>query len=240
MPLGRKLASGRDADVFELADPALHGRVLRRRRGGRLSVREADVTRQARANGYPAPTVYDVRGADMLVERITGPTMLQDLGKKPWMVWRHARTLARLHRRLARIRPLDGMQPFPPAEFGGSVPDSGGVLLHLDLHPDNVILSPRGPVVIDWEAARRGEVDAAVALTWVIMATSEIPVGGLKGWIFSVLRWVLVWAFLHHAGRAGAVRHLPAVAQVRLRDRNVRPSERAAIRKLLARHGLPA
>lgn len=173
----------------------------------------------------------------MLVERITGPTMLQELGQKPWRVWRHARTLARLHRQLAVIPPLDWMTPFPPGEFGGVVPETGGALLHLDLHPDNVILSPRGPVVIDWESARRGAVDAAVALTWVIMATSEIPFGGLKGRVFSALRWTLVQAFLHHAGRDGAARYLPAVAEVRLNDRNIRPSEQQAIRALLRTSG---
>lgn len=238
LPLGRKLASGRDADVFELADPRLQDRVLRRYRNGRSSEREAAIMRQARTHGYPSPAVFDVGGPDMVMERVAGPTMLQVIGQKPWTIWRHARTLARLHHELARIPPLEWMGPFPPPEVSGIVPATGSALLHLDLHPDNVMLSPNGPVVIDWSSSKRGEIDAAIALTWVIMATSELPFSGLKGRVFSALRWTLVQAFLHHAGRAGALRHLPAVAEVRLNDRNIRPSEQAAIHALLRRHGL--
>lgn len=236
--IGRKLASGRDADVFELADPALSGRVLRRNRKGGSSEREAEILRQARTYGYPAPAVYDVRGVDMILERITGPTMLQEIGRRPWTVTQHARTLARMHHQLAQIPPLEWMRSFPPGADGETAPE-GGSLLHLDLHPDNVILSPRGPVAIDWSSAKRGEVAAAVALTWVIMATSELPDRGIKLKIVSLMRRLLVSEFLRHAGRTEALRYLPTIAALRLADRNVLPGEQAAIRALLRRHGLP-
>ena len=37
------------------------------------------------------------------------------------------------------------------------MPDGGDRFLHLDLHPLNVIMSARGPIVIDWANASRGE-----------------------------------------------------------------------------------
>lgn len=239
---GRKLAAGRDADVFELGD----GKVLRRYRNGRSSEREAEIMRQAAAHGYPVPAVYHVRGVDMVMERVDGPTMLKDLGDRPWMLWRHARTLARLHRQLRTIPPLDGMQAFPPsagpsdgARSSAPAPrGSSDALLHLDLHPDNVILSLRGPVVIDWSSAKRGQVSAAVALTWVIMATSDVADTGLRRALVSLIRRLLVSEFLRHAGKAAALEQLPAVAQFRLDDRNVRPAEQDAIRALLRQHGL--
>ena len=234
---GRKLAAGRDADVFEVDGPN-SGRVLRRDRNGRSSEREAEILRQARAHGYPAPAVYDVRGPDLVMERVTGPTMLREIGSKPWTVWQHARTLARLHRQLAKIPPLDWMTTFPPAETSRTAPATGGALLHLDLHPDNVILSPRGPVAIDWSSAKRGEVSAAVALTWVIMATSEISDTGVRHVLVMLIRRLLVSEFLRHSDKTGALRQLPAVAGFRLADRNVRPGEQQAIRALLRRHGL--
>ena len=56
--------------------------------------------------------------------------------------------LADLHDRLHEIAGPDWLP---------GMPDGGDRLLHLDLHPLNVIMSPNGPVVIDWPnaAARR-------------------------------------------------------------------------------------
>ena len=95
----------------------------------------------------------------------------------------HARTLAELHARLHAI------------------PYGGERLLHLDFHPDNVLLSRRGPVVIDWSNARAGEPALDVAMTWVICATS----GGVLGRVFTRL-------FLRHVDRSAARRELPEAA----------------------------
>ena len=119
----------------------------------------------------PVPTVHAVSGPDMVMDRVDGPTMLKDLGTRPWMLRRHARTLAKLHRQLHGIPAPDWVPTYashpafatPDAdttsptsiqsvEAGPVIPDA---LLHLDLHPDNVILSPSGPVVIDWRNTRR-------------------------------------------------------------------------------------
>jgi hypothetical protein len=274
LALGRKLAAGRDADVFDLGD----GRVLRRNRKGESAQREAEIIRHARAHGYPAPAVYEDAGPDLVMERLDGPTMLEDLGKRPWLLWRHARLLAALHRRLAMIPPLEWLKPFPPppapeATVGSSPEPVAGVapddvpsrpttgatssgqpgpfaapaprpsaepdcLLHLDLHPANVILTPHGPVVIDWSSAKRGTVAAAVALTWVIMVTSQIDDSSLRVRIILAVRHLLVAEFLRHVDRAAVVRQLPAVARFRLGDRNLLPSERPAIHALARRVGV--
>src|SRR5205085_1357238 len=66
------LATGRDADVFD-AGP---GRVLRRYRNpDRSSVREAEIMRYARDQGFPVPAVFDADGPDLVMERVVGPTM---------------------------------------------------------------------------------------------------------------------------------------------------------------------
>jgi aminoglycoside phosphotransferase (APT) family kinase protein len=252
---GPKLADGRDAEVFALGDD----RVLRRYRAGNLgsdgklktSELEAEIMRYVGSQGYPVPMVHAVKGPDMVMERVDGPTMLKDLGKRPWMVMRHARLLAALHRRLHRIpapawlptyashsaftRPdvesaWAGLPPLPTAPA-----DAPETLLHLDLHPDNVILSSRGPVVIDWRNTRRGDGAIDVASTWLIMATSEIPDTGLKRLAMDVVRRLFVVGFVRYAGKAEAARAIPAVARYRLADRNLLPSERPAIYALARR-----
>jgi len=250
LPLGRKLASGRDADVFDLGD----GRVLRRNRvRSKTSEGEAEIMHFVREQGYPVPAVHAVSGPDMVMDRVDGPTMLKDLGRRPWMVWRHARLLARLHRRLHTIaapewlpayaaHPAfaeDGAGPHPSADTNphpNPLPEgegAGETVLHLDLHPDNVILAQRGPVVIDWRNARRGEGALDVATTWLIMATSEIDAPPLERWPMEAIRRLFVRAFVRQAGRTAAARQIPSVARYRLADRNLRASEKPAIQRLV-------
>ena len=247
---GPKLASGRDADVFDLGN----GRVLRRNRDRtKTSEFEAEIMRFVRAWGYPVPAVYDVSGPDMVMDRVDGPTMLRDLGTRPWMVWQHARTLAKLHRQLHGIPAPDWVPtyashpafadadadaespPRPPS--GGATPAIPDAILHLDLHPDNVILSPSGPVVIDWRNTRRGDEAIDVATTWLIMATSEVPDTSLKWRVIDQVRRLFVAALLRHVDRRAAERQLPLAARYRLADRNVLDGERAAIRAMLRRAG---
>jgi Ser/Thr protein kinase RdoA (MazF antagonist) len=189
--------------------------VLRRFRDGGDPEGEALVMEHARAAGYPVPRVHEVTPDALVLDIIEGPTMLQELRRRPWTLRRHAALLADLHRRLHEIDPPSALKPAGP----------GDRLLHLDLHPDNVILSPAGPVVIDWTNARRGEPALDVALIWVILATS----GGIPGRVF--LR-----AFLPHFERTELLRALPAAAKLRLADPNVTERERQAVRRLLRRN----
>jgi Ser/Thr protein kinase RdoA (MazF antagonist) len=158
----------------------------------------------ARAHGFAVPRVLEARDDALVLERIDGPTMLADLRAHPWRAARGARVLARLHALLHAI------------------PFEGERLLHLDLHPENVLLSQRGPVVIDWTNARAGLPEFDVALTWVICATS----GGLTGRAFARL-------FLRHVDRHAAQQALPDAVAFRLADPNVTDAERARVRLLL-------
>jgi aminoglycoside phosphotransferase (APT) family kinase protein len=45
-------------------------------------------------------------------------------------------------------------------------------VLHLDLHPANVMLTGGGPVVIDWTNARVGPAGADVAMAYLIMGSA--------------------------------------------------------------------
>jgi aminoglycoside phosphotransferase (APT) family kinase protein len=63
---------------------------------------------------------------------------------------------ADLHRRLHAI----------PAPSGAD----GQVVVHGDLHPENVMLTAGGPVVIDWRNAEEGPPEFDVAMTAIIFA----------------------------------------------------------------------
>ena len=111
-------------------------------------VTEARIMEYARANGFPVPAVEEMSddGSDMVMERIDGADMFVSLTKRPWTISRQGKLLAGLHHRLHEIPTPTWLADAP---FG-----EGDRLLHLDLHPLNVILSSKGPVVIDWTNAR--------------------------------------------------------------------------------------
>src|SRR6185295_9297725 len=53
-----------------------------------------------------------------------------------------------------------------------------GTIVHLDLHPENVILTERGPMVIDWRNAGDGPADLDTALTALILA--QVAIGSIE------------------------------------------------------------
>jgi aminoglycoside phosphotransferase (APT) family kinase protein len=130
--------------------------------------------------------------------------MLRMLHTRPWRMGEYARMLAELQSQLHEI------------------PFKGERLLHVDFHPDNVLLSPDGPVVIDWTNSRAGNPRFDVAMTWVICTTS----GGPGERLFTRL-------FLRHAGRDAARQALVDAAAYRVADVNVTDAERKRVRGLV-------
>jgi aminoglycoside phosphotransferase (APT) family kinase protein len=164
MEPGALIASGRDADIFELGD----GLVLRRARDGRSIEDEARIMRYVGEHGYPVPEVHDVRanGSEIVMQRIDGPSMAEPMAKRPWTMPRYATMLADLH---------DQLHEIPPPRWLRNRLDAGNAILHLDLHPLNVLMSARGPVVIDWSNAARGDGLSDVALTYVLLTCPRMP-----------------------------------------------------------------
>lgn len=204
------IARGSDADVFAIDET----RVLRRYRHRAVPEDEVAIMRYARERGYPVPRVFDVSGPDLTLERIDGSTMLADLRRRPWRARRHALTLARLHRELHAIPPPDALRGEGPA------------ILHLDLHPANVMLTPRGPVVIDWANAARGDAPLDVALSAVVVA--GVPAGPPLSW----LRDRFVRAFLGEFTAPEWRASLADAVAYRRADGNVSDKEKERITKI--------
>ncbi|MFE2062348.1 phosphotransferase [Streptomyces sp. NPDC059467] len=159
---GRLLGSGRSADVYEI-DEAW---VLRRERGdwGDAAAKGALMT-YVREHGYPVPRVRPSGSrTDLVMERLSGPTMLAALLAGGMGAEEGGALLASL---LRRLHAVPGRNPADP----------GSRVLHLDLHPDNVILTPDGPRVIDWSNAEDGPPGLDWAMSAVILA--QVAVDGM-------------------------------------------------------------
>jgi aminoglycoside phosphotransferase (APT) family kinase protein len=216
---GRLIGSGRAADVYELDG----GRVLRRYRIKADVGHEARVMRYLWSAGFPVPEVYDAGGTDIVMARLRGTDMLTDLTRRPWLARHHAGTLARMHDKLHEIE----APPWLPRPL-----EHGDRVIHLDLHPGNVVLTETGPVVIDWSNGAAGPPGADVAMASLIMAVSEVDeMPKLIRLVAGSVRRALVRGFEQRVS-AEAAPYLAAAARLRIADRNVRPAEVATLRRI--------
>lgn len=219
---GKLIGSGRAADVYDLGD----GTVLRRYRSRVGDVeREAEVMRYVRSHGFPAPTVFSAAGTDLVMEKIEGRTMMAKLVESPASVYSHGRLLARLLSALGEISAPDWlMAP------GFAAHPSGDRVLHLDLHPMNVMITEKGPIVIDWTNAAGGPAGFDSAMTYVVMATYDTA--SQKEWLG---QQVLVRSFRRARGRRVLDPFIAAACDHRLADPGTSPEERVAVAELRAK-----
>ncbi len=145
----------------------------------------------------------------------SGRTMLQEFAAKPWRLSSSLRVFTDLHfemhrhsvpelpplrRRLAeRIRRITGADvPGDLRELAERAKAAGlaeleklpedDKLCHGDFHPDNIIMSPRGPVIIDWSDAAKGDPAADVARTRLLISVGAPVKGRMSGSLVESVR----------------------------------------------------
>lgn len=215
--LGVSIGVGRAADVYDQGD----GTVLRRYRTDHDCAVEGRIMTWLSGQGVRVPHVQTASGRDIVMELIEGPTMMEDLEARPWMLGSHARLLARLQQEINALEAPDWL----PARDGVSL---GTAVVHLDLHPMNVLLGRDGPVVIDWTNASRGSPSFDAAMTFVLGSTFETShlVGRLG-------RRAFVSCFSVFRGRRMVRSAVREATSYRLRDPNVTDNERRSLERLL-------
>ena len=220
--MGVLLARGRDGDIFEYGAD----RVLRRARDGRSIEHEARVMEFVHARGLAVPAIHEVRanGTEIVMDRIDGPTMLDAVSRRPWTISRHAKVLADLHRQLHDIEAPDWLT---------QLSDGGECIVHLDLHPLNVLYGSSGPVLIDWTNASRGRAETDLAQTWLIVVASDTSDQGVLARVGAPLQKRFAQLVVREFDRTSIVPFLRPVADSRRRDRNVRPGEIQAMYRIV-------
>jgi streptomycin 6-kinase len=194
----RKLAEGAEAEIFEWED----GAVLRLFRGARPDEwleHEAAAMRAGHAALPLVPSILgrvDIEGrSGIVMERIDGDDLITIMSKRPWWMWRAGTISGNVHAQLhevvappevqaladiVRMRAADPRVPPYAARAAltalAALPE-GDRLLHGDLHPGNILMSSRGPVVIDWPNATRGDPHADVARTLLLVGHGTLPPG---------------------------------------------------------------
>lgn len=211
------IGRGREADVYALDE----ARALRRFRSGRPAADEARLMRWLSTQGYPVPAVHEADGSDMVLERLHGPTMSEALRRCPWRTAAYGAMLGRLHRQLHDLPDPGWLSRLPGT-------DGDARVLHLDLHPENIIITDSGPRVIDWANTRVGVPEVDVAMTFVI----------LRGIVLQPRDRLLVRALLRAMSRTCGTdwrAGMPVATERRLADPNLTEAEARLVRRLQRR-----
>ncbi|MEI8334187.1 MAG: aminoglycoside phosphotransferase family protein [Chloroflexota bacterium] len=194
---GDLLGVGRTAEVFAHGDAEVV-KLLRPGFPERLGEHEALVSALVADAVVGAPRFVGttrIGGRFGLVyERLRGPSMLDRVARHPWEIDRAARRFAELHAAMHEAngtglpdqkaevaRMIERAGPCLPEDARtaalarlAALPD-GAAICHGDMHAGNVLVTPRGEVVIDWETASCGDPAGDVARTLFLLRFGSTP-----------------------------------------------------------------
>ncbi len=196
MTKGQRIGQGRTAEVYAWGD----NRILKLFMAwcsAAMVEHELKVAQATYESGLAVPKVEGIVEVDgrrgIVYERIDGPSMLKKLTSRPWTIIRLARWLAELHAEMhtrsiphlpsqrerlqRRIRNVEALSPATKEatlKALARLPDDSAAC-HGDFHPDNILMSPRRPIIIDWIDATRGNPLADVARTSLLLQIGVPP-----------------------------------------------------------------
>jgi aminoglycoside phosphotransferase (APT) family kinase protein len=206
---GELIGEGRTAEIYAWGD----AQALKLYRVGWPASwveHEAQVSSAVAATGLPVPAVGGTLELDgrygILFERISGPSLLRQFSARPWTLAQSLRVFTDLHLAMNRQR-ISGLPsqreelarriheaPTVPEAIRAQalerlnhLPD-GDQLCHGDYHPDNVLITRNGPIIIDWGNASRGHPLADVAQTELLLQVGEPPSSPMHRWLLSSAR----------------------------------------------------
>ncbi len=207
---------------------------------------ERRISQAVHSSGVPVPSVGEivqVNGLNGLIfQRLDGRTMLEVLTNKPWKTLRYARRMAELHAEMhsASIQvnlPNQQDRLIRKISFAKALPDvlrakvlsdldsmpGGSRLCHNDFHPDNIMITSQGEIIIDWGDASLGNPLADMARTSVIILgaieSEQVP-NPVHKTIFRLFHRTYLnqyFAFLP-GDKAEYLRWMPIVAAARLNE----------------------
>jgi uncharacterized protein (TIGR02172 family) len=220
---------------------------------------EARLAQAVVEGGIPSPKageiieIHNRRG--LVYERVEGASMLVEMNSHPWRILYYSRLLAELQVRIHQLR-IPSLPAYREELKSAilkttyldeplrkkallsleSLPE-GEVVCHGDFHPGNVLMTAKGPVVIDWMTATRGDPWADVARTSLLItigprgARQMVSAGLLLG--LKLAHWIYLnrYRALSPDPEGLFERWLPVMAAARLNEDI--PPEREALLQIV-------
>lgn len=196
MEKGKLIGQGRTAEVFEYGQDKIL-KLFRADMPKNMIEKEYEFSTNICKVIKCVPKVYTFIEADdrcgIIYERINGKTMMEVIASKPWRAKKEAQCLAELHKaiqqkvdfelydckaslkyNISKTELLDNNVKNRLYEYIDKLEDNN-ILCHGDFHPENVLITDNGPVVIDWMTAARGNPLFDVARTSVLLKFGGVP-----------------------------------------------------------------
>lgn len=197
MEKGPLIGRGRTAEVYAWGSDRIL-KLYQAHMPTYLVEQEYHLTRAAQAAGIPAPATDQLVEVDsrcgIIFERLEGPSMLKSLAAQPWSLITSARLLGELHAQVHNCTAPDDL-PTQRGQIENGIQaardlpanmkeaalsclaqlPTGVSFCHGDFHPDNILMTRRGPVIIDWMTGTRGNPYGDVCRTFLLFETSGLP-----------------------------------------------------------------
>jgi len=196
MQKGKLLSRGMTAEVFEWGEDKVL-KLFFDNFDETWALNEANIGKAVFDAGIPSPEVFEIINVDnrkgIILERIFGNTMLDQVLVEPWKLQYFSIQLARLqyriHKHKARGLPSQreklaesiwsssnilGRRVYRIIEYLYNLP-GGSSVCHGDFHFGNVMVSGNKFIPIDWMNAYGGNPASDVARTCLIMTSPVVP-----------------------------------------------------------------
>jgi len=257
--LGAKIGEGRTAEIYTWGNHQVV-KLFRADLPAAHVDYEAQIAQIVTEAGISAPAfggVVEVNGRrGIIYEYVQSASMLTHMKKQPWLLISFARQFAEVHAAIhqrstpglpsqherlerkilqaprlsddLRNRLIKRLEAMPSADTA----------CHGDFHPDNILMSPHGLMVIDWTDAKRGSPAADLARTTILLTESALPanLNPATRIFFAIVRRIFYAAYLSRYGQLCPVSNdeiqawIPLQAAARLTE-NI-PEEEAHLLEL--------
>ncbi|MCR8635179.1 phosphotransferase family protein [Paenibacillus radicis (ex Xue et al. 2023)] len=193
MEKGRLLARGRTAEVFEWGET----KVLK------LFLKDDNVNQEMTNTtiinqiGLPAAEVFELVEIEdrkgIIYERIVGSTLMRLIEPTESSLSKHAKVMAALHaeihrathkhppnlkqeltKKINRLNHITIENRTEIIRLLDNLP-AAHTICHYDFHPDNIIMSPRGPIIVDWFNTLVGNPNADIMRTLLMLRSHALP-----------------------------------------------------------------
>lgn len=202
MGIGELLGIGNTARVYEWGKNEVI-KVFHDSRDALNEAKNAEIINRLDVRSPCFSGVIEYEGKTCLIyERMDGPTMMRQMEPTTSSVSSNAKLMAQLQYEIHntaityppniksdltdKIRAADELtndEKQASIDILSQLPD-GNALCHYDFHPDNIIMTSRGPIIIDWLNALVGSQEADVTRTMMMIQSHALPPNA-PGWLMN-------------------------------------------------------